>query len=151
MTGRICFSPAINLELPSTHCKGSYFSKLEWADIQLWIPPCSRYEGGESNVRLIKVWVYVAGLIGGDIKAKYLSQKIARLYDYKGTLVVATHRNLSKKVEALFRKAWLEVGCEFEDNVEFCGVRDDRWKLLWDCRRFESDWQSEEAVLRANH
>lgn len=104
-------------------------------------PPCARYEGGEYNGRLVKVWTYVAGLVGGVPYVGFLSQDIARLYDYKGLLVIATHIKLTPHIEALFRKAWVEVGCEFDDQVEFVSVRSERWKLLWSLRRFESDWR----------
>ena len=104
-------------------------------------PPCARYEGGENNDRLIKVWTYVAGHKGGYPLANLLSKKIARLYDYKGLLVVATYVGLPAPVEELFRKAWVDVGREFEDQVEFLNVRSARWEQLWSHRRFESDWR----------
>lgn len=106
-------------------------------------PPCARYEGGENDDRLIKVWTYVAGLVGGGSNADELGQKVARLYDYKGSLVVATRNRLPAHVEALFRHAWATggLGCEIEEHVEFHDVQSDKWKQLWDSRRFESDWR----------
>ena len=103
-------------------------------------PPCARYEGGENNDRLTKVWTYVVGLVGGDFRAKELGRSVARIYDYKGLLVIATRIKLTPYEEALFRKAWVEVGCEFADQVEFADVRSERWEQLWNLRRFESDW-----------
>ena len=106
-------------------------------------PPCARYEGGENDDRLIKVWTYVAGLVGGGSKADELGRKVARLYDYKGLLVVATRSRLPARVEALFRDAWATVGLgrEVPEQVEFLDVQSDRWELLWGSRRFESDWR----------
>ena len=103
--------------------------------------PCARYEGGENDQRLISVWIYVAGLIGGSADAEDLGKKVARLYDYKGSLIVATRDSLSIDVEAFFRCAWVTIGKETKENVEFLPVRSDRWKSLWGSRRFESDWQ----------
>lgn len=107
---------------------------------RLNIPPCARYEGGENNGRLIKVWLYVAGIVGGGPGADELSNKVARLFDYKGLLVVCTRDKLSTNVEAHFRNAWVEVGHEFEEHVEFADARSDRWERLWNGHRFESDW-----------
>jgi hypothetical protein len=104
-------------------------------------PPCARYNVGENNDRLIKVWIYVAGLIGGVVEANELARKVARLYDYKGFLVVATREKFPARVEVMFRKAWAEIGHEFEDHVEFNDVHSDRWELLWGSRQFESDRQ----------
>ena len=104
-------------------------------------PPCARYEGGENNERLIRVWIYVTGLLGGSPKADELSQRVARLYDYKGDLIVAVRKELVPHIEAFFRKAWSEVGREFEEHVEFLNVDSERWDQLWRNRRFESDWQ----------
>ena len=61
-------------------------------------PPCARYEGGENNARLTQVWTYVAGLVGGGRKADDLSKAIARLYDYKGSLIVATRSRPGRKL-----------------------------------------------------
>ena len=104
-------------------------------------PPCARYEGGENDARLIAVWTYVAGLVGGGLKADNLSRKVARLYDYKGALIVATRRKLEPYVEALFRKAWSELGKENEEDVEFPNVQSRDWERYWVSRRFKSDWQ----------
>ena len=104
-------------------------------------PPCARYEGGENDQRLIIVWTYVAGLVGGGANAEDLGKKVARLYDYKGSLIVATRDSLPAYIEALFRGAWVTIGHEIEENVEFLHVRSDRWESLWGSRRFDSDWQ----------
>ena len=103
-------------------------------------PPSAHYEGGVNDSRLIQVWTYVAGLVGGRPKADELGRKIARLYDYKGLLVVATRSRLPARVEAFFREAWATVGREFEEQVEFHDVQSDRWECLWGSRRFKSDW-----------
>lgn len=104
-------------------------------------PPCARYEGGEEDDRLIKVWTFVAGLVGGGANARDIGRKVARLYDYKGALIVATREKLSPHVEELFRHAWAEIGCEPEENVEFHDVRSRQWAHLWESRRFDSDWR----------
>ena len=104
-------------------------------------PPCARYEGGENNDRLIRVWIYAAGLAGGGQKAAALGEKIARLYDYKGELVIATREDLSPDERSLFGRAWAEIGSEPAENVEFCDVRSETWERLWGAHRFASDWQ----------
>jgi len=104
-------------------------------------PPCARYEGGEEDDRLIKVWTFVAGLVGGGANAQELGRQVARLYDYKGALIVATREKLTLHVEGLFRLAWAEIGREFEENVEFHDVHSRAWERLWGSRRFDSDWQ----------
>jgi hypothetical protein len=103
-------------------------------------PPCARYEGGENDNRLLAVWTYVAGLLGGEAAARKLSEDVARLYDYKGQLVVACRRTLAEAAQSSFRIAWVEVGCELSDNVEFCDVQSADWEKYWRNRRFESDW-----------
>lgn len=103
-------------------------------------PPCSRYEGGEDNTRLIKVWDYVTGLLGHD--ATHLATAVARLHDHKGELFIVTRRNLPERFKAIFRHAWAKVGHEFAERVEFNDVRSNRWRQIWACRRFESDWQN---------
>lgn len=102
-------------------------------------PPCVHYEGGENCERLIRVWTYVAGLVGGGFNADDLGRKVVRLYDHKGFLFVVTHSRLTSRVEAVFRDAWVTVGREFEEQVEFLPVYSDRWKCIWGRRRFESD------------
>ncbi len=109
-------------------------------------PPCARYEGGEDNARLIAVWAYVAGLVGGIHKADELSHKVARLYDYKGFLIVATRTGLNTNSEGLFRNAWSTVG-EFEEHVEILDVWSERWKHLWTSRRFGSDWRPSSILV----
>ena len=104
-------------------------------------PPCARYEGGENDERLNRVWIFVAGLIGGGANAEELGHKVARLYDYKGLLVVATRENIPQYVEELFRHAWAKIGWEPDDQVEFVDVNSDRWASLWASRRFDSDWR----------
>lgn len=105
-------------------------------------PPCARYEGGENNERLIKVWDHVTGnpLAGHDITR--LTEHVARLYDHKGFLFIVTRRDLPECIKALFRHAWATVGREFAEHVEFNDVRSNRWRQIWACRRFESDWQN---------
>jgi hypothetical protein len=53
-------------------------------------PPCCRYENpknaDDGDERVIAVWAYAMGLLGGSDLAD-LNAKIARLYDYTGTLV----------------------------------------------------------------
>jgi hypothetical protein len=103
-------------------------------------PLCARYEGGENDQRLLAVWTFVSGLIGGGENSHTISKDIARLYDYKGILVVGLRSTLPDHVMALFRRAWEEVGCEMAENVEFLHVSTDEWKEHWGSRRFKSDW-----------
>jgi hypothetical protein len=104
-------------------------------------PPCARYEGGEDDDRVTRVWIYVAGLVGGGANARELSGQIARLYDYKGSLIVAVRDGLPPDVEAFFRCAWEEIGHEPGELVEFLDVNSSEWQMYWGSRRFESDWQ----------
>jgi len=104
-------------------------------------PPCARYEGGENDDRLWRVWAYVAGLLGGGANAKEVRKKIARLYDYKGTLVVALYGDLPPYIEATIRRAWAEIAYEVEENTEFVSVASSDWNTYWNSRRFDSDWE----------
>jgi hypothetical protein len=104
-------------------------------------PPCARYEGGENDARLNNVWHFVAGLAFGKSEAIGRDLRVARLYDFKGFLIVGTRYSLTPYYEHLFRIAWSEAG-EVFDHVEFLDVHSERWKVLWGRRRFESDWQS---------
>lgn len=104
-------------------------------------PPCSRYEGGENDQRLLAVWTYVVGLAGGTECAALMKWDIARIHDHKGQLVVATKRPLGRVVEHFFRTAWKVVGHEPEENVEFLGADSTGWEDYWAGRRFNSDWE----------
>lgn len=103
-------------------------------------PPCSRYEGGESNPRCVAVFAFVAGLVGGRQRAVDLQHSIARLHDHKGKLVVALHHPISASVKGYFRRAWEVVGNEPPTEVDFCDVRSPMWASYWSGRRFESTW-----------
>jgi hypothetical protein len=104
-------------------------------------PPCARYEGGEDDQRLLAVWTFVSGLIGGGENAVGISANVARLFDYKGQLVVAIRQPLLPHIEGLFRYAWEVVGNEPSENVEFVDVLSAAWNGCWSGRRFESDWK----------
>jgi hypothetical protein len=103
-------------------------------------PPCARYEGGEDDRRVSNVWHYVAGLLGGGAKADELSELIARLFDYKGELVIATRNPLPANIKQMFRQAWEYVGSEPPEHVYFFDVSSSDWATYWACRRFESNW-----------
>ena len=70
-------------------------------------PPCSRYENPENaddgEERVIGVWAYAMGLLGGAQQDSF-NAKIARLYDYKGTLVVALRGDLPEDCRWAFRR-----------------------------------------------
>lgn len=104
-------------------------------------PPCARYEGGEGDQRLLSVWTFVSGLVGGGENAAGISANVARLFDYKGQLVVAVRQPIQPHVEGLFRYAWEVVGCEPPENTEFVDVRSADWDRYWSGRRFESNWK----------
>lgn len=106
-------------------------------------PPCSRYENKENTddgeERVIAVWAYAMGLLGGSRLSDFV-EKIARLHDHKGTLVVATRSELPEDCRWAFRRAWEEIGCEIGSNVEFLDITSDEWRGYWSSRRFESNW-----------
>ena len=103
-------------------------------------PPCARYEGGENDQRLLAVWTFVSGLVGGGSNAREIAAKIARVYDYKGQLVVALRHPLTPHIEGLFRYGWEMVGNEPQQNAEFLDVKSEEWERYWNSRRFESNW-----------
>jgi hypothetical protein len=101
-------------------------------------PPCSRYDEGEGNERVIRTWCYVTGRLGAE-RARSIANRIARLHDHKGRLIVALHDRLPGWVEEVFRNAWMCLGNESKDAVEFQDV--ERFMAdTWTGRRFESDW-----------
>jgi hypothetical protein len=104
-------------------------------------PMVARYEGGENDQRLLAVWQFVACITTHERTFKQLRRKIARLFDYKGELIVATRSALTKDEERLFRLAWWEVGNEAYENVQFHEVYSSDWECYWNSRRFESDWR----------
>jgi hypothetical protein len=104
-------------------------------------PMAARYEGGENDQRLLDVYQFVAVIAAHEGTFERLRRKIARLYDYKGELIVATHSALTKDEEHLFRFAWEEIGCEIYGNVFFCDVYSSDWNGYWYSKRFESDWR----------
>ena len=106
-----------------------------------WDVPCSRYEGGEDDDRVRFVFGYALGLLGGGETANATAQRIARLYDYKGTLYVAIRALLTREQQEAFRKAWAEAGYEVSENVEFTSITSPDWERVWDARRFDSDWK----------
>src|SRR5258708_20937968 len=109
---------------------------MDWS---LNAPPCARYEGGEDDDRLIKIWLFVAGLVGGGANMTHMGRQVARLYDYKGSLIVATRERLPARVEAMFRYAWSELGNETEEAVQFHDAASADWATLWGLRRFQID------------
>lgn len=104
------------------------------------VPPCSRYDTGENDLRVSNVWHYFAGRIGGGEAADRVARRIARLFDLKGTLLVATFAPLSPEHEALIRDAWREVALEGAHNVRFVDVASEDWEEEWCARRFDTDW-----------
>ena len=80
----------------------------------------------DKDIRLGKVWSHFADLVGNS-KFDELGYDVAGLYDYKGHLMVATRKALSPDVETSFRRAWVTVGGEPEQHVEFLDERSDRW------------------------
>lgn len=101
--------------------------------------PCARYEGGENDGRVSAVFAYALGLIGADVSK--IKDHVARVYDYKGDLVLATRKPLPAAWEDAFRRAWEQVGREVAGNVYFPPVTSAEWDRYWRGRRFDSDWR----------
>lgn len=106
-------------------------------------PPCSRYENKDNSddgdERVVAVWAFTMGLLGG-LRLEDFGETIARLHDHKGTLVVATRRELPEDCRWAFRRAWEVIGSEPGENVEFIDVNSSEWRGCWGARRFESNW-----------
>lgn len=104
--------------------------------------PCSRYEGGENDPRVNMVFGYTLGLLGGRDRFSEAVGKIARLYDYKGELYIATREELSPFWQGAFRQAWSDVGNEPSQHVQFTDINSDDWEMVWGSRRYDSEWVS---------
>ncbi|MGN6534308.1 MAG: hypothetical protein ACTHKQ_01085 [Mesorhizobium sp.] len=103
--------------------------------------PCARYEGGEGEERVCAVFAYALGLIGTDGILKEIGGYVARVYDYKGDLIIATRKQLPASWRMAFKRAWAEMGNEPAENVQFLPVTSDDWDQYWGSRRFDSDWE----------
>ena len=108
-------------------------------------PPCSRYENqndaDDGEERVIVTWAYALGLLGGRIKE--VTESIARLHDHKGTLYVATRRDLLEDTRWAFRRAWQEIAFEVDENVEFVDIKSPEWATCWSSKHFDSDWSAD--------
>lgn len=99
------------------------------------LPPCSRYDEGEENPRLIATFFYAAGMGNPDM-LNDLRAKIARLHDHKGLLFVVYKAPLVPIEQWVLSCAWEEVGAEPKENIEFIAETDSKWISVWDSRRF---------------
>ncbi|KAB0680306.1 hypothetical protein [Aureimonas leprariae] len=100
--------------------------------------PCMRYEGGEDE-RLCVVLAYALGLIGTRHIVTEASRSIAKIYTYRGELVVATNQPLPASWRMAFERAWEEVGYEPADSVSFVNVDASEWDGFWRHRSFDGD------------
>ena len=51
-------------------------------------------------------------------------------------------RLLPERCQRALRVAWSEVAGEQAENVEFVMSGSPRWEVLWNARRFKSDWRA---------
>ncbi len=102
--------------------------------------PCSRYEGGEGDTRVSLALGYAAGILG-QRGVNEAVEKVARLYDYKGELYVATRKELSPYLQEALRMGWEDMGYESRENVTFADIDSDEWDAAWQSRRYKSDWK----------
>lgn len=109
--------------------------------VELTKVPCARYEGGENDGRVSAVFAFALGLIGTENIAAEIGSYVARVFDYKGDLVIATRKPLPASWKWAFRRAWEEAGYEVAENVHFLPVTSAEWEHYWAGRRFASDWR----------
>ncbi len=69
-------------------------------------------------------------------RAIRLSALILRMHDHKGDLFVVCARPLPGDLQRALRCAWRDLGNESEENVSFEEPRAERWKRVWEMRRF---------------
>ena len=113
---------------------------MSWLDA----PYCIRYEDNPSD-RVLMVWAFACGLLGGGAKVNAFTRSIKYLYDYKGTLYVAwseaepdaSYRHDRDHIfRRVLREAWEDMGNEPAECVQFVALGSDDWLTVWESRRF---------------
>ncbi len=101
-------------------------------------PPCSRHDDAadDGSDRVKMVYAYALGLLRNAPRAIRLSALILRMHDHKGDLFVVCARPLPGDLQRALRCAWRDLGNESEENVSFEEPRAERWKRVWEMRRF---------------